>query len=151
QIAAMLRDYHWMVNEIQRQRKILEDAGEGLTAQYGIEGSLPKPKGAPNDPVYREYLRREKKTKWIERLEQKVLFIQEYSKAITNEREKAVLECMLDGMSMIAISRHMGLSERHVFRIRDSIVDKMAKMAGMSGMAEMSGMAGKLRPEKRCG
>ncbi|WP_077616757.1 LuxR C-terminal-related transcriptional regulator [Caenibacillus caldisaponilyticus] len=145
QIADTLRDYKWMINEIQRQRKMLEEAGDGLTAQYGVEGSLPKPKGAPSDPVYREYLRREKKTKWVERLEQKVLFIQEYSKAITNEREKAVLECMLDGMSMIAISRHMGLSERHIFRIRDSIVDQMAEMAGMSGMS------GKLFREKQCG
>jgi len=145
QIANALRDYSWMINEIKRQRKMLEDAGDGITAQYGIEASLPKGSGQNSDPVFREYLRREKKSKWVEKLEEKVLFIQERIPNITEEREKAVLECLLDGMSMIAISRHMGLSERHIFRIRDSIVDKMAGMAGMSGMS------GKLHQNKKCG
>jgi len=53
-------------------------------------------------------------------------------KVITDEREKAVLNCMLDGMSVRAISKHMGLSERHVFRIKDSIVQQMADMADLS-------------------
>jgi DNA-binding NarL/FixJ family response regulator len=142
QIADALRDYKWMINEIKRQRKMLEDAGDGITAQYGIEASLPKGSGQNSDPVFREYLRREKKNKWVEKLEEKVLFIQEYSKAITNERERAVLECMLDGMSMIAISRHMGLSERHIYNIRNAIVDKIADFAGN---------AGKLHQNKKCG
>jgi DNA-directed RNA polymerase specialized sigma subunit len=133
QIAALLRDYFWMVNEIARQRGMLEDAGENLTAQYGIEASMPKPQGGNSDPVYIEVQRRVKKTARIEKLEKKVSFLQERIYLIDNEREKTVLDCLLDGMSMIKISRHMGLSERHVFRIRDSIVDKMAGMSGMAG------------------
>jgi DNA-directed RNA polymerase specialized sigma subunit len=136
EIASILRDYHWMINEIQRQRKMLSDEVNGnFTAQYGIEASLPKGKGQNGDPIFREVIRREKKSRWIEKLEKKVMFIQEHMDCITNEREKAVLECLLDGMSMIAISKHMGLSVRHVQRIKNSIVDKMSEMSGLSGMS----------------
>jgi DNA-directed RNA polymerase specialized sigma subunit len=136
EIASILRDYHWMINEIQRQRKMLSDEVNGnFTAQYGIESSLPKGKGQNGDPIFREVIRREKKSRWIEKLEKKVMFIQEHMDCITNEREKAVLECLLDGMSMIAISKHMGLSVRHVQRIKNSIVDKMSEMSGLSGMS----------------
>ncbi|WP_342399604.1 LuxR C-terminal-related transcriptional regulator [Weizmannia sp. FSL W8-0676] len=134
EIASILRDYHWMINEIQRQRKMLSDEVNGnFTAQYGIEASLPK--GQNGDPIFREVIRREKKSRWIEKLEKKVMFIQEHMDCITNEREKVVLECLLDGMSMIAISKHMGLSVRHVQRIKNSIVDKMSEMSGLSGMS----------------
>ena len=136
EIASILRDYHWMINEIRRQRKMLSDEVNGnFTAQYGIESSLPKGKGQNGDPIFREVIRREKKSRWIEKLEKKVMFVQEHMDCITNEREKAVLECLLDGMSMIAISRHMGLSVRHVQRIKNSIVDKMSEMSGLSGMS----------------
>jgi DNA-directed RNA polymerase specialized sigma24 family protein len=135
EIASILRDYHWMINEIQRQRKLLEDVGGNFTSQYGIEAGQPKPQGQNGDPIFREVIRREKKSRWIEKLEKKVMFIQEHMDCITNEREKAVLECLLDGMSMIAISKHMGLSVRHVQRIKNSIVDKMSEMSGLSGMS----------------
>ena len=90
---------------------------------------MPKAQGVTSDPVALEVIRREKKSKWVEKLEEKVLFIQKRISVITNEREKAVLECMLDGLSMSAIGRHMGLSERHIRRLKDSIVSKMSEMS----------------------
>lgn len=132
EIEQALRDYRWMINEIKRQRELLNDVNPSVTAQGGIESSLPKAKGVTGDPVAMEVIRREKMTRWVQKLERKVLFIQERMKVITDEREKAVLNCMLDGMSMRAISKHMGLSERHVFRIKDSIVQQMADMADMA-------------------
>ena len=133
EIADTLRNYFWMVNEIKRQRGLLEDAGTNLVAQSGIESSLPKAKGDPGDPVGREVIRRDKKHTWISKLEKKVSFVQKNMGSIEDEREKAVLECLLDGMSMIAISRHMGLSERHIYVLRDRVVDRMAENAGNAG------------------
>src|SRR5690625_1110577 len=118
-----------MINEIKRQRELLNHVGGNVVAQGGIESSLPKAKGLTSDPVAMEVIRRDKKSKWIEKLENKVLFIQKRIHIITDEREKAVLECMLDGMSMIAISHHMGLSRRHIYNIKESIVDKIAHFA----------------------
>ncbi len=142
QIADTLRNYHWMVNEIKRQRELLKDAGTNLVAQSGVEAAQPKAQGDPGDPVGREVIRRDKKYTWIDKLEKKVSFIQERMYVVVDEREKVVLECLLDGMSMTAISSHMGLSSRHIQRIKNSIV---------SQMSEMSGMSYKLHQHKRCG
>ncbi|MFG6116960.1 hypothetical protein ACGTN9_17550 [Halobacillus sp. MO56] len=77
QVENVLRDYNWMINEIKRQRKLLEGAGTNLVAQSGIESTLPKAKGEIGDPVAREVIRRDKKHTWIFKLERKVLYIQE--------------------------------------------------------------------------
>ncbi|WP_038246235.1 helix-turn-helix domain-containing protein [Virgibacillus salexigens] len=141
EIGNTLRDYKWMINEIKRQREFLKDAGTNLVAQSGIESAMPKAQGGTSDPVAREVVRRDKKYTWINRLERKVTYIQERIPAISNERELVVLECLLDGMSMRAISNHMGLSERHIFRIRDAIVSQMADMSYLSHI---------MTEEKRC-
>ena len=126
EIENALRDYAWMINEIKRQRELLRDAGTNIVAQSGLESSMPKGQGQTSDPVAMEVIRRDKASKWMQKLEQKVLFIQERIPIIQDEREKAVLQCMLDGMSMIAIGRHMGLSRRHVYNIKESIIAQFA-------------------------
>ena len=127
EIEQALRDYHWMVKEIARLRDILDYAGEGITRQYGVESGQPKPKGSVGDPVYMEVVRREKQWKRLEKLENKVRLIQERIDVITDEREQTVLDCTLDGMSVTAISRHMGLSRKHIQRIKDDIVARMVE------------------------
>jgi len=129
-IKEILQDYNWMIKEIKRQRDLLAGPGrENMAAQYGIESVMPKPQGNTSDPVVMEVVRRDKNSKWVEKLEQKVLFIQKNIHVITDEREKAVLECLLDGLSMTAISQHMGLSRRHVHTIRESIVNRISHNA----------------------
>lgn len=130
EIEQALRDYNWMLNEIKRQREILNHIGGNITANID---DMPKGEGQTSDPVAMEVIRRDKTSRWLQKLENKVLEIQKRMKVIENERERAVLECMLDGMSMRAISNHMGLSERHVFRIKDSIVKQMADMSDLAG------------------
>lgn len=132
QIKNALRDYNWMINEIKRQRELLEDAGTNLVAQSGIESTLPKAQGKTGDPVAREVVRRDKNLTWIHKLEVKVTFIQERMAVIEEEREKAVLECLLDGMSMVAISRHMGLSRRHIYNLKENVVEKISKKSKYS-------------------
>lgn len=77
------------------------------------------------DLVARGVVRRDKKHTWVHKLEVKVTFIQKRMAVIEEEREKAVLECLLDGMSMVAIGRHMGLCRRHVYNLRDKVIKRM--------------------------
>ncbi|MFC4661727.1 DNA-binding response regulator [Oceanobacillus aidingensis] len=129
QIEETLRDYSWMLNEIKRQRQLMDYEGGNMVAQSGIESTMPKSKGGTSDPIALEVIRRDKNSKWLDKLETKVLFIQKRIHLITDEREKAVLECMLDGLSMSAISQHMGLSRRHIYNIKESIVNRIAHFA----------------------
>lgn len=126
EIENALSSYHWMINSIKILRDSMKDAGEGLTAQYGDEAALPKPKGVTGDPIYREVVRREKRWKKVAEYEEKVGIIQDRMAAITNEREIEVLHWLLEGKSYRWIGLHMGLSFSHIKRIRDSIVNQMA-------------------------
>lgn len=132
EIEQILKDYHWMINSIKIMRKSLQEAGEErLTAQYGDESALPKPKGTTSDPVYREILRREKRWRKIEQYERKVKMVQDRIHVIQDEREFEVLHWLLDGKSYSWIARHMGLSERHIRRLKDSIVEQMSEMPSL--------------------
>lgn len=127
EIEQILKDYHWMINSIKIMRDSLKYAGEGITAQYGDESAMPKAKGTTGDPIYREYLRREKRWNKIKQYEQKVNVIQERIYLISDERELEVLHWLLEGKSYRWIGNHMGLSFSHIKRIRDSIVERMSK------------------------
>lgn len=128
EIEKVLRDYRWMINEIKRQRELMGIKSDSFVAHID---DMPKGKGTTSDPVAREVIRRDKASRWVQQLEKKVLFVQGRIPVIKDEREKAVLHCLLDGMSMLSISKHMGLSERHIRRLKDGIVTKMSDMSNM--------------------
>ncbi|GIN86776.1 hypothetical protein J6TS2_31620 [Heyndrickxia sporothermodurans] len=103
----------------------MKDVGGGLTAQHGIEATLPKPKGLTSDPVYKETIRREKRYSKIAQYEEKVQIIQDCMYLISNERESKVLYWLLEGKSYRWIGMYMGLSHSHIRRIRDKIIDQL--------------------------
>lgn len=126
EIEQILKDYHWMINSIKIMRKSLEQAGEGLTAQYGIEATMPKPQGTTSDPVYKEVVRRSKRVKKIQEFEAKILEFQGLFHKVHDERECEVLYWLLEGRSYRWIAAHMGLSHSHIRRIKESIVDQLS-------------------------
>ncbi|MGE6261323.1 hypothetical protein ACQKCU_26235 [Heyndrickxia sporothermodurans] len=80
-----------------------------MSAQYGIEATLPKPKGLTSDPVYKETIRREKRYSKIAQYEEKVQVIQERMNLIKDERENEVLYWLLEGKSYQWIGMNMGV------------------------------------------
>jgi uncharacterized protein YerC len=126
-IANALKDYHWMMNSIKLLRESMVDAGERVVRTYDIDSDMPKAKGGTSDPVYQEYIRREKRWKIIYKYEDKVKIIQERIHAIKDERELEILHWLLEGKSYRWISLHMGLSHTHINRLRISIVEQMVR------------------------
>ena len=119
-----LRDYHWMKKEIARLGKELTTAGGKLSAQYGIEASLPKASGN-GDKIGQEVINRERQWKTLDKLRAKVKYIDENADKIVDVREMTVLNCLLSGLSIVSISQHMGLSERKIYMLKDDVVRKM--------------------------
>jgi Bacterial regulatory proteins, luxR family len=132
QIALILKDYHWMMNSIRVLRESLSDAGEGITAQYGEESGQPKAQCIISDPVYKEVLRREKRYHVIEKYRAKISVIQDRLHLIKDNREIEVLHWLLEGKSYRWIAMHMGLSDRHIRRIRDDSIERMSEMSHLS-------------------
>lgn len=131
QIEQLLKDYHWMINSVKMMREDLKDIGQGLTAQYGVEAVMPKSQGKTSDPVFREVIRRSKHHETVVGYESKVQIIQERIHVIEDVREAEVLHWILEGKGYSWIARHMSLSERHIRRLKDSIVKQMSEMPRM--------------------
>ncbi len=127
EIENILKDYHWIINSIKILNDSMKDAGEGLTAQYGIEATMPKAQGTTGDPIYREVVRREKRHNVIDKYKTKISIIQDRIHLIKDDREIEVLHWLLEGKSYRWIAMHMGLSHSHIRRLRDSIVDKLCE------------------------
>ncbi|EFV79291.1 hypothetical protein HMPREF1013_00207 [Bacillus sp. 2_A_57_CT2] len=116
-----------MMNSIRLLRYSMKDIGEGLTGQYGDTAGMPKVQGTTSDPVYRDCVRRERRSSIIKKYEAKISVIQDRMHLITDERESEVLHWLLEGKSYRWIAMHMGLSHTHIGRIKDSVVKKMSE------------------------
>lgn len=128
EIEETIREYSWMVREIGRLADLLGDAGERLVRDYSSMG-LPKPKGLPSDPVAFEAMRREKDLNKLKRYVERVRYIQDRIELIQDQKERTVLDCLLDGMSLTAIAHHLGLSPTQVYRIKESVITTLIEKA----------------------
>lgn len=126
-IYGILKDYFWMLREIQRIDRELQKTDFAGTAQYGIEATLPHAVGIVGRALENEVIRRDNKSKRLHKYIEEVTFINQHMGAITDEKEKVVLDCLLDGLSLTAISKHLGVSRVQVTGIRNDIVDKLAR------------------------
>lgn len=123
QIHEIINGYFWMIKEVQRVSEEIEDIDSIVMNEFGVEAILPKQKGIVTKAVESEVVRNYSKLQRVYEYSNQINFINEQSKNITDEKEKVVLDCILDGMSITNISKHLGLSRTTVTEIRNNIVD----------------------------
>lgn len=124
EIESALRNYHWLVKEVARLRHELSHIDPCMSSNTG--GGDPSGRtGRIANPTLNEVLRREHKLETLRKFESKIDFVEKHSICITNDRELTVLNCLLDGMNINSISRHMGYSKRTIYAIKEEIIRKM--------------------------
>lgn len=138
EIENAIKDYFWMNKEIIRLREELSTTNTSLTAGYGIEATMPKGNTTTNQ-IEREIVQRDRRHKTLRKFEDKVSFIEIHADCVRDDKELTVLNCLLDGMSIVSISQHMGFSERKVYGIKDDIVNKILKNAENAKNTEIAG------------
>lgn len=144
-IEQALRDYHWMPKEVDRIQSTLNEVDTSVTAAYGVEASLPKPKGQTSDKVGNEVVRRDKQHRYLVKIKNKMRAVEQMIDHIEDDRDKAVLFCLLDGMSQTQISLHLGLSESRVSKIKNNLVEQI--YMGLKEITESEESAGS---KERC-
>jgi len=122
EIYGILRDYHWLVKEVDRLIKELN-----MTESVGVASYSDEPKGGsgPSNPIESEVIRREKKYDRLKKYLERVDFVNMKTSNIKDEREKVILDCILDGMRMSAVASHLNISRHTANQIRDIIVVKL--------------------------
>lgn len=128
EIESAIRNYHWLIKEIVRLKYELGMIGNPLSNR-----TEPGTKtGRPYNPTLNEVIRRESRLETLEKFEEKVNYVERNINIITNDRELTVLNCLLDGMNISNISRHMGYSKRTIYSIKESIIEKIKKQAELN-------------------
>lgn len=127
QIYGILKNYYWMINEIKKFNYDLARIDFKGVAGYGIEATLPHAQGVVGKAIENEVIRRSEKSDRMVSYANQINFINERRDRITDEKEKAILDCLMDGLSLTAISKHLRIGRTLVTDIRNNIVDKLAK------------------------
>lgn len=127
-----IRDYNWMEREVRRLEREIDEAimisgfSNSLTAQYGIEAAMPKGQGLKLSTMSVSEKQYERKLKRVEKLQEKINKIDRAVEKITDGRQLAVLECMLDRVPMNMIAQHVGVSRQTLNDIKREIITKLA-------------------------
>lgn len=114
-----------MVKEIQNIDNELSEINLSGVARYGDEAGLPHAKGIVGKALENEVIRRNDKYKRQYGYIDKVNYIADHIYKITNNKERVVLDCLLDGLTINAISRHMGVSRTQVNKLISDILEQL--------------------------
>ena len=122
EIESAIRNYHWLIKEIARLKGEL-----GLIGNPLMNKSEPgqQRNGRPTNPTLNEVIRRETRLETLKKFQEKVEYVEENILIIVDDHETTVLNCLLDGMNISNISRHMGYSKRTIYSIKEEIVKKV--------------------------
>lgn len=125
QIYGILKNYHWMLREIQRIDKELSITDFTGVAQYGVEATLPHAVGIVGRALENEIVRRNDKSVRLYKYIEEVNYINEHKGSITDEKEKVILDCLLDGVSITSIALLFKTNRKQIHKMIDNIVDKL--------------------------
>ena len=122
---------NYRTNLIARNRlrqEYIEVIAGGNISQYGLESSMPKASGGTSDPTFQEIARLIKQDKMIDRLEHRVLYIQNrWGRIIESENEvqAIIFNLVLSGRSFRYISDAVQLDMRAVKKNLEEVAEKL--------------------------
>jgi DNA-binding CsgD family transcriptional regulator len=122
QVYGILKNYYWMLREIQRINSELSRTDFKGVAQYGTSASLPTGQGLVSKTLENEVVRRTLKSERMLDYIDKVNFINANMYKVIDEKEKVILDCLLDGLTISAISKHLGTNRKQVNIQVDNII-----------------------------
>ena len=126
-IMKLINDYHSNLKHlIELNKEYYDEILGGNIAMYGLEAAMPKAVGGNSDPVFREVNRQIKRDKRIDRIQNKVLYIQNrWDRIIERSDEKLgmVFHYRLKGYTYEHISKILQCTPQRVHQIQLEIAE----------------------------
>ena len=121
-----LRDYRWMSEKVAIYKKKYEEQNIVIgTPKYGIEATLPKTLDV-SDTTFREVQKLLRIRERKDRYEQKLKKIEKAVASLTDERERAVAEGLMDGERLYMIAQQLNVTRQTVYELKKSTIRKLA-------------------------
>lgn len=121
-----IKDYLFMTKEIVRLRGMLEDAGEGTVVAYSDPNAGIRAYGKNSDKTGGEVVRRDRHWQRLNRLQKRVAQVEAFLDGLTNDKEIAMMELLLEGEYVKSIATEMGISRQRAHEIKNLLVRKLA-------------------------
>lgn len=110
EIEKTIRKYRQIAAEIEELRK------KGFIPDRG--------QPAKHDDIFQAEAARRGMSR-IDRLMHRARFVESRIELITDDRERTVLDCILDGMTHDAIAVHLGLGKTTIVRMKESVLKQL--------------------------
>lgn len=121
------RDYQEMLVDIALLKKELADAGEGTVASYGDLTGDRRAQYKNSDKTGAEVMRREKKQRRLEEMEEAIAEFDAAIESLSDRRERNLaLYMAVDGMNVKEAARSLRLCRQTVHDIKNAMVRKLA-------------------------
>ena len=128
-----IRDYGWMVEKIAslKEQESIRDKNAGKlivagTAAYGLSASLPKAKNVNSDPTHREARKGLRHWERCLRYKRKIEMLEKAVSELKDERERIVIEGLLDGEKNYMIAQELNVTRQTVHEIKKSAIRNLA-------------------------
>jgi hypothetical protein len=121
-----VHSYQWMRERIGILEQELAHYDVSTTAQYGVEGAMPKPKGSTTDKTARSVTRRLRKEETVKRLRTKMELVDKAVAKLMNEQQKLFVDMLMEGHKPVAIAQYIKCSKRQAQILRNEIIEKLA-------------------------
>lgn len=122
----MLKNYNWMVKEVERLSSVLADAGEGAVGATDVNSGI-RAQYKNSDKVGGEVVRRDRKWQRLMEMQEKVTKFERAMETIDDLRDKTMMEYMLEGKTVTLIADAvLEISRRQAQEVKRRLVRKLA-------------------------
>lgn len=125
EIRNMIDDYKSMCNLLD---EFLPEVDSNSISQYGIESTLPKPKGVDNSKVESNVLVRDKVTKRQQKLIDKIKFVNCMQEELENDNDYFFLELWKTDKKRKDVLSILKISKNDYTNMRKNIVEQLYDM-----------------------
>lgn len=137
EIENIISDYQWKKREVERLKSTLKRGGvslnESFVAPYGIEATMPKGSSIRSMAELEDMDEREKKLYIrMQRYQDQIDFVEMIEDYIEDDKQQAIYNCMLHGLSFRAISKHLGISREKVRQLKDETLNHISQNCHLS-------------------
>lgn len=114
-----IKGYQWLSNECIRLTKIASNAEPETDDQVLNIQKLKatESRSAQGRRLHRQRLRYQKKLERVHKL----------LESIVNDRDYAIVNCLIDGMSVTDVSKHIAISRKTVYRTLETLTEQFVE------------------------
>lgn len=128
-----IRSYTWLLVKVAEMENLMDDAGEGVVGNYGDPNAGIRAQYKNSDKTLAEVARRSREWARLERMRFKISVVESFVSSLTSERERLLLEDLMDGKKVKDAAANIGVSNTRAHEIKARLIRQLAWSLSQTG------------------